>query len=174
MRLRTGARLSHVPYDGGGPAVQDVIAGRVDFYFSSLAAAMPSITSGQLKALAVSTAKRSSALPNVPTVAETGIGDFDLALWIGVFVPRATPHDVVIRLNRAVNEILAQPDIIEQVKREGGEIAPTSPEQFASFVRSEFGALCRPAAGRVLLPAVVRGLFRFRHVGRLSKVLRLA
>ena len=137
LRLRTGARLSHVPYDGGGPAVQDVIAGRVDFYFSSLAAAMPSITSGQLKALAVSTAKRSSALPNVPTVAETGIGDFDLALWIGVFVPRATPHDVVIRLNRAVNEILAQPDIIEQVKREGGEIAPTSPEQFASFVRSE-------------------------------------
>jgi tripartite-type tricarboxylate transporter receptor subunit TctC len=70
-------------------------------------------------------------------VAETGIGDFDLALWIGVFVPRATPRDVVIRLNRAVNEILAQPDIIEQVKREGGEIVPTSPEQFASFVRSE-------------------------------------
>ena len=98
---------------------------------------MPYITSGQLKSLAVSTAKRSSALPNVPTVAETGLGDFDLALWIGVFVPRATPRDVVIRLNRAVNEILAQPDIIEQVKREGGEIVPTSPEQFASFVRSE-------------------------------------
>ena len=137
LRLRTGARLSHVPYDGGGPAVQDVIAGRVDFYFSSLAAAMPYITSGQLKALAVSTAKRSSALPNVPTVAETGIGDFDLALWIGVFVPRATPRDVMIQLNRAVNEILAQADIIEQVKREGGEIVPTSPEQFASFVRSE-------------------------------------
>ena len=134
LRLRTGARLSHVPYDGGGPAVQDVIAGRVDFYFSSLAAAMPYITSGQLKALAVSTAKRSSALPNVPTVAETGIGDFDLALWIGVFVPRATPRNVMIQLNRAVNEILAQADIIEQVKREGGEIVPTSPEQFASFV----------------------------------------
>ena len=70
-------------------------------------------------------------------MAETGIGDFDLALWIGVFVPRATARDVVISLNRAVNEILAQPDIIEQVKRERGEIVPTSPEQFASFVRSD-------------------------------------
>jgi len=137
LRLRTGARLTHVPYDGGGPAVRDVIAGRADFYFSSLAAALRPITSGELKALAVSTARRSSVLPNVPTVAESGIRDFDLGLWIGIFVPRGTPRDVVLRLNRALNELLAQPDLSEQVKREGGEIAPMSPEQFAAFVKSE-------------------------------------
>jgi tripartite-type tricarboxylate transporter receptor subunit TctC len=80
---------------------------------------------------------RQLTLPNVPTVAESGIRDFDLGLWIGIFVPRATPRDVVVRLNRALNELLAQPDLSEQVKREGGEITPMSPEQFASFVRSE-------------------------------------
>jgi tripartite-type tricarboxylate transporter receptor subunit TctC len=137
VRLRTGARLAHVPYDGGGPAVQNVLAGRVDFYFSSLAAAMRHITSGQLKALAVSTARRSPILPNVPTVAESGIRGFDLGLWIGIFVPRATPRDLVLRLNRALNEILAEPNLSEQVKREGGEIVPMSPEQFAGFVKSE-------------------------------------
>ena len=137
VRQRTGARLTHVPYDGGGPAAQDVLAGRVDFYFSSLAAAMRHVTSGDLKALAVSTSRRSPILPNVVTVAEGGIRGFDLGLWIGIFVPRATPRDVVLRLNRTLNEILAQPELIEQVKREGGEIVPMSPEQFASFVKSE-------------------------------------
>jgi tripartite-type tricarboxylate transporter receptor subunit TctC len=137
LRLRTGSRLTHVPYDGGGPAVQDVMQGRVDFYFSSLAAAMPHIASGQLKALAVSTRRRSPALPNVPTVAETGIRDFDLALWIGIFAPHGTPRDVVVRLNHEINQLLSQSDLRERVQHEGGDVVPMSPEQFAAFIRSE-------------------------------------
>jgi tripartite-type tricarboxylate transporter receptor subunit TctC len=139
LRLRTGARLSHVPYDGGGPALQDLLQGRVDFYFSSLAAAMPHLSAGQLKALALSTVRRSAALPNVPTVQEAGIRDFNVALWIGVFAPRGTPRDVVARLNREINQVLAQPDVRERIEREGGELVPMSVDQFTAFVRSEAG-----------------------------------
>jgi tripartite-type tricarboxylate transporter receptor subunit TctC len=137
LRLRTGSRLTHVPYDGGGPAIENLLQGRVDFYFSSLAAAMPHLNSGQLKALAVSTARRSTSLPNVPTMAETGIRNFDLALWVGVFAPRRTPREVVDRLNREINQILAQPDVRDRMAREGGEIAPMSPDQFTAFIRSD-------------------------------------
>ena len=96
------------------------------------------ITDGKLKILGVSSAKRSLAAPNVPTVAEqSGIRSFDLTNWVGVFAPRGTPADVVRRLNREINQVLAQPDVVEQLVRHGAEAAPMSVDQFAAFLKSE-------------------------------------
>ena len=137
LRLRTNSRLTHVPYDGGGPALNAVLDGRVDFYFSSLAAAMPHLTSGQVKALALSTARRSPNLPDVPTVAELGFRDFDLGLWVGVFAPRGTPEGVVARLNREINQVLSDPEVKSRILQAGGDVSPMSVDQFTDFVRAQ-------------------------------------
>jgi tripartite-type tricarboxylate transporter receptor subunit TctC len=138
LRARTRSRLNHVPFEGGGPALDALIAGQVDMYFAVLPSAMPHVTSGKLKILAVSSARRSLAAPNAPTVAEqTGIRGFDLTNWVGVFAPRGTPADIVARLNRETNQVLAQPDIVERLVRHGAEAVPMSAEQFAEFLRLE-------------------------------------
>jgi tripartite-type tricarboxylate transporter receptor subunit TctC len=138
LRARTRSRLNHVPFEGGGPALDALIAGQVDMYFAVLPSAMPHVTSGKLKILAVSSARRSLAAPNAPTVAEqTGIRGFDLTNWVGVFAPRGTPADIVARLNRETNQFLAQPDVVERLVRHGAEAVPMSAEQFADFLRLE-------------------------------------
>jgi tripartite-type tricarboxylate transporter receptor subunit TctC len=138
LRTRTKSRLNHVPFEGGGPALDALIAGRVDMYFAVLPSAMPHVADGKLKILGVSSAKRSLAAPNVLTVAEqTGIRGFDLTNWVGVFAPRGTPTDVVARLNREINQVLAQPDVVEQLVRHGAEATPMSVDQFAAFLKSE-------------------------------------
>ena len=137
LRLRTQARLTHVPTDGSGPALKEVIEGRADFYFAPMPVALPHVKAGELKILAISSAKRSLAAPNVPIMAEIGFRDFRIRAWAGIFAPRGTPREIVERLNREVNQVLAQPDVRERLLGEGAEITPMSPEQFASFVRSE-------------------------------------
>ena len=138
LRARTKSRLNHVPFEGGGPALDALMDGRVDMYFAVLPSAMPHVTSGKLKILGVSSTKRSQVVPNVPTVAEqTGIQGFDLTNWVGVFAPRGTPTDVVVRLNREINQVLAQPDVVEQLVRHGAEATPMSVDQFAAFLKSE-------------------------------------
>ena len=138
LRLRTQSRLVHVPFEGAGPAMRDLLEGRVDFYFAPLAVAMPNVRSGQLKILAVSSARCSLAVPNVPTVAEaTGIRNFDISAWVGIFAPRGTPREVVARLNRDINQILARPEVRERLVGDGADPAPMSVEQFGDFVRSE-------------------------------------
>src|SRR5215207_4203234 len=140
LRSRTKSRLNHVPFEGGGPALDALMDGQVDMYFAVLPSAMPHVISGKLKILGVSSAKRSLAAPNVPTVAEqTGIRGFDLTNWVGVFAPRGTPADVVRRLNQEINQVLAQPDVVEQLVRHGAEAAPMSVDQFAAFLKSETG-----------------------------------
>jgi len=114
------------------------MAGQVDMYFAVPPSAMPHVTSGKLKIVAVSSAKRSLAAPNAPTMAEqTNIRGFDLANWVGAFAPRGTPADVVLRLNREINQVLAQPDVLERLVRHGVEAAPMSVDQFANFLTSE-------------------------------------
>jgi tripartite-type tricarboxylate transporter receptor subunit TctC len=138
LRARTRSRLNHVPFEGGGPALDALIAGQVDMYFAVLPSAMPHVMSGKLKILAVSSSRRSLAVPNVPTVAEqTGIRGFDLTNWVGVFARRGTPADIVARLNRETNQVLAQPDVVERLVRHGAEAAPMSADQFADSLRSE-------------------------------------
>jgi tripartite-type tricarboxylate transporter receptor subunit TctC len=140
LRMRSQGRLVHVPSEGAGPALGELLEGRVDFFFAPLPVAMPEVRSGRLKILALSSARRALAVPNVPTIAEeTGIRGFDVSAWAGVFAPRGTPREVAARLNREINQVLAQPEARERLVGDGAELAPMSMEQFGDFVRSEIG-----------------------------------
>jgi tripartite-type tricarboxylate transporter receptor subunit TctC len=138
LKLRTGSNMTHVPYKGAAPALNDLLGAHVDFFFSGFPAAVAQVKAGTLKLIAVSTAKRSPAAPEVPTVAEAaGLRDFDISLWQGVFAPRATPKDVVARLNAEINKIVTQPDIRAKLKEDGADVTPLSVDQFTAFVRAE-------------------------------------
>jgi tripartite-type tricarboxylate transporter receptor subunit TctC len=138
LRLKLNSRLTHVPYKGAGPALNDLVGGHVDFYFPGFIAALPMMQAGKLKLLAVATTKRSPAVPNVPTVAEsTGIDNFDFTLWAGFFGPRGTPMTLANQLNGAVNKILLEPEIAAQLQKDGTEVAALSIDQFADFVRAD-------------------------------------
>jgi tripartite-type tricarboxylate transporter receptor subunit TctC len=131
----------HIPYAGGPPAQLALVAGQVDFNFDNLAAASANIKSGKLKALAVTTAKRSAALPDVPTVAEAGaalgLQHFDISTWFGLFAPAGLSADTTARLNRAFVDALAAPDVKARLATLMAEPAPSTPAQFAAFVQSE-------------------------------------
>ena len=108
LKLKTKSNMSHVPYKGAGPALNDILGGHIDFYFPGLPAAMGNVRAGQMKLLAVSSASRSSIAPEAPTVAEAAnLIDFDITLWVGFFVPRNTPTEIVTRLNEEINKILS-------------------------------------------------------------------
>jgi tripartite-type tricarboxylate transporter receptor subunit TctC len=139
LRSRTGARFRHVPFDGGGPALNALVDGRADFFFATLPSAIPLIRAGKLKALAVSSGKRAPALPDVPTLEESGIRRFDVTLWAGVFAPRGASTDIVSRLNRDINQILGQPDVRDGLVQDGAIIMPVSADQFRDFIRDERG-----------------------------------
>ena len=138
LKLRTKANLTHVPYKGAGPALNDLLGGHVDMYFPGFPAAMPHVKSGTMKILAVSSATRSSAAPNIPTVAEA-IGDknFDLTLWQGFFAPKATPKPIVDRLHTEISRILATPDMQTRLRDAGADVRVMSAAEFGDFTRSE-------------------------------------
>ena len=131
----------HIPYAGGPPAQLALVSGQVDFNFDNLAAASANIKSGKLKALAVTTARRSSAMPDVPTVAEAGasfgLGQFDISTWFGIFGPARLPVDTTRALNKAFVDALGSAEFKARMSTLMAEPAPTTPEQFAAFVRSE-------------------------------------
>jgi tripartite-type tricarboxylate transporter receptor subunit TctC len=131
----------HIPYAGGPPAQLALVSGQVDFNFDNLAAASANIRSGKLKALAVTTAKRSSAMPDVPTVAEAGsafgLGQFDISTWFGVFAPARLPAATLQSLNKALVDALGTPEFKARMATLMAEPAPTTAEQFATFVRGE-------------------------------------
>jgi tripartite-type tricarboxylate transporter receptor subunit TctC len=138
LKAKIPANLTHVPYKGAAPALNDLIGGHVDIYFPGMPAVVPLMKSGLLKVLAVSSAKRSAIAPDVPTVAEASpLKDFDFTLWVGFFAPAKTPIDVVARLNSAINALLVQPEIKEKLVEAGAEINPMSVDQFTAFVRAE-------------------------------------
>ena len=129
--------ITHVPYNGAAPALIALLGGHVAIYFSGMPPAMPHVRAGKLRALGVSTARRSPAAPELPGVAEAGIPGFDVPTWFGVLVPAATSKDVVQKLNGGIAQALRAQDVREQMAREGAETAPNSPEEFAAFIRSE-------------------------------------
>ena len=129
--------LQHIPYRGGGPAVTDVIGGQVPMLWVSIPAAAGFVKNGQLKALAVSTVKRSAAFPNVPTVQESGVADFEVDSWYAMFVPARTPRPVVERLNQALNTVLAEPEIREKLLQQGSEAVGGTPEVLGRTVTAE-------------------------------------
>jgi tripartite-type tricarboxylate transporter receptor subunit TctC len=137
FKVDTGLDIVHVPYKGGAPATQALLAGDTQFMFDNLANAMPQVKAGRLKALAVTTAQRSKLAPELPTMAEAGLQGFDISTWFGLFAPAGTPADIIAKWNAEVAKILNSPEMREKLVAQGAEPAPTSPEQFAAFVKSE-------------------------------------
>ncbi len=141
FKAQAGLFAVHIPYAGGPPAQLALVAGQVDFNFDNLAAASANIKSGRLKALAVTTAQRASALPDVPTVAASGaalgLKDFDISTWFGLFAPAGLPAAQLQALNKAFVDALNTTDVKSRLATLLAQPAPTSPEQFAAFVRSE-------------------------------------
>jgi tripartite-type tricarboxylate transporter receptor subunit TctC len=137
FKLAAGIDVVHVPYKGTPEALTDTMSGRIAFFFSPISAALPQVREGKLVALGLSSAKRSSALPNVPTVSESGLPGFDYNLWVGLFAPVGTPPDVVEKLNRDVNRVLREPDVRERMLSLGAEAMPMSTAEFDRFVRAE-------------------------------------
>jgi len=130
----TRTDLLHVPYKGGGPAIADLIAGHVDISFATILESSGHVKGGRLRALAVTSDKRSPALPDVPTLAESGFPGFNTASWIGILAPAGTPKEIVDKISRDVREVVAAADAREQLASQGATPAGTTPEEFAALI----------------------------------------
>ena len=137
FRLMTGADLTHVPYKGSAPAIQDVMGGQVPMSFETVTVALPQIKAGKVKAVAVTSAKRSAQLPDVPTLAESGVPGFDVSSWQALYLPAGTPPAIVAKLNAEVQKIVAQPEVKARMESLGLEYAPNTPAQFTEFQKAE-------------------------------------
>jgi tripartite-type tricarboxylate transporter receptor subunit TctC len=133
----TGAGMVHVPYKGTPAAYTDLIAGRIDMMFDNIVPAMGQIKSGQLKPIAVSSLKRSSALPDVPTVNESGIPGFEAVSWVGLLAPAGTPKPILDKIHQDVLAVLATPEVKERMASTGAELATGTPAEFEAFIRNE-------------------------------------
>lgn len=135
--ISTGVELLHVPYSGSAPALIDTVAGHVHVMFDNLPSAIPFVRSGQLRAIAVTTAERLEELPEVPTFAESGLEGYEVVGWSGVLVPADTPDYVIHILSDAFEQIMELPEVQEQIGALGGQIPQSDPESFRSFIQSE-------------------------------------
>jgi tripartite-type tricarboxylate transporter receptor subunit TctC len=135
--LQTGTKMTHVPYKGGGPAMADLVSGNVTMSFASMTSALPFIKDGRLRPLAVSSRSRATQLPEVPTMIEAGLANFEVRDWQGLFLPRGTPRPIVDRFAKGAIGVLRQPDTIERFTAQGMEIIASSPEEFRKAIASE-------------------------------------
>lgn len=150
FNLKAGIKMIHVPYRGTGPALTDTLAGQTQVFFSSAATALPHVQSGTLRALAVTTAKRLPALPNVPTVAEAGLPGYEVDLWHGLLAPKGLPRTIVDKINKAANESLTLKDTAEKLATDGVAPAGGTPEQFMATIRKEIDLWKKLAADGVI------------------------
>ena len=130
--------IRHIPYKGSNPALLDVLAGNIDLMVSSLPSAMGQIRAGKLRPLAVTSARRSTAMPDVPTVAELGYKDVDVSTWYGLFMPAGTPKDIVAIVNAEVNKLLAIPEMKAAIHAQGAELQVMTPEQFSGLLKTDY------------------------------------
>ena len=137
LKHLTGVEMVHVPYKGGAPSVTALMSGEVQVTFATISTALPHVKSGRLRALAVSTARRSPAAPEVPPLAEAGVKGYDYASWIGLLAPAKTPPGIVTRLNAEAVKALQTPEIKAILATEGSEPVGNSPEQFAAILKTE-------------------------------------
>jgi tripartite-type tricarboxylate transporter receptor subunit TctC len=137
FRMQAGIDVMHVPYKGGGPALAEVLAGQVQALFSIALAATPQIRAGKVRALAITSAKRSPVAPELPTVAESGLPGFEVIGWFGWLAPAATPRPIVERLNREIVHALALPDVHERLLSQSTEPVGNTPREFAAFMKAE-------------------------------------
>jgi tripartite-type tricarboxylate transporter receptor subunit TctC len=137
FKLAAGIDVTHIPYKGTPEALTDTMGGRVTYFFSPISAALPNVREGKLIALGVSTGKRASTLPNVPTIAEGGLAGFDYNLWIGMFAPAGTPAEVVDKINADVTRALQSAEVRERLAALGAEPMVMTPAEFRKFMREE-------------------------------------
>ncbi len=137
LKVAAGIDMVHVPYKGGAPAIADVMAGQAQLLFVSIPSVLPQVKAGRLRALAVSTLKRSQSAPDVPTVAESGYPGFEYSNWNALFAPAKTPPAIVQRVNAAVVRALSDPDISQKLVAQGADPAPGKPEELARYMRAD-------------------------------------
>jgi tripartite-type tricarboxylate transporter receptor subunit TctC len=137
LKAMTGIDVVHVPYKGGGPAMTELLAGQVQLLFNSIPSVLPQVKGGRLKALAVGSARRSPAMPDVPTVAEAGVAGYDYATWYGLFAPAGTPVAALAQLNNATRAALTSPVLAQSLAAQGSEPRPTSAGELAQFMKTE-------------------------------------
>jgi tripartite-type tricarboxylate transporter receptor subunit TctC len=138
-----GIDLLHVPYKGGGVAVNDVLAGQVQLLFGSVSTSLPLVKTGRLRALAVTSAKRLAAVPEVPTIAESGLPAYEVVQWFGIAAPAGVSRPIVTKFNHELVTILSLPDVRESFGRQGLEPVGSTPEAFAAYIKSELAKWSR-------------------------------
>jgi len=139
FKSMTKTFMVHIPYRGSAPVVTDLLAGQVDVMFDNVPNVIQHVRAGKMKALGVSTAKRSALAPEVPSLNEAGVPGYDLSVWFGVLAPAGTPREIVQRLNTEIVRILQSPEVKERFLKQGVDVQTSTPEQFDAFVRSEVG-----------------------------------
>jgi tripartite-type tricarboxylate transporter receptor subunit TctC len=152
FKTMAGVDMTHIPYKGAAPAVVDLLAGHVSLMFDNLASALPNINANRVRALAVTTLRRSPFLPGVPTISESGLRGFDIGTWFGIFAPAGTPVEVVDKLNAEVTRILGTPAMKDRLASLGAEPQPTTPAQFGVYVKSEmtkYAVIIRKSGAKV-------------------------
>ena len=138
FKQMTGTSIQHIPYKGAGPAVNALLAGEIQVMFAPIVAVLPQVKAGRLRALGVTSAKRSAATPELPTLAEAGLTGYEISSWFGLFVPASTPNAVVDKLYKDTLRVLKSPDVLERFAKEGAEPVGNSPLEFNTYVRAEF------------------------------------
>ncbi len=152
FRVMSGADLTHVPYKGTAQAVTDLLGGHVPIMFASTASVRPHVQAKRLRALGISTAKRNPAVPDIPTIAESGVPGYHNASWVGLLAPRGTPRAIVTKLNSEIAAVIREGDLRQRLAGQGFDPEPSTPEQFAAHIRSElerYAKLVKAAGIRV-------------------------
>jgi tripartite-type tricarboxylate transporter receptor subunit TctC len=137
FKQMTGANIVHVPYKGSAPAITDLLGGQVSLMFDNLPSALPQVKAGKLRALGVTSARRSQAAPDIPTIAESGVPGYEVDSWFGILAPAATPKEIVSKLNVEIVRILKIPEVRERLLEQGAEPVGDTPEHFAEHIRRE-------------------------------------
>jgi len=137
LKAMTGIDIVHIPYKGTAPAMTDVLAGHVSMLFNSMPTVIPHVKTGRLKGLAVGSAKRSAAMPDIPTVAESGVPGFDYVTWYAMYAPAATPRPIVMKLNAEIMKFINEREISQRLGAQGAEPAPSSPEELGRYMLEE-------------------------------------
>jgi len=132
-----GVNLNHVPYKGSNQAMNDVLGGQVKVTFAGVPNVLPNVSNGKLRALAVTTSTRYAEMPDVPTIAESGVPGYDATIWLGLLAPAGTPHEIVQKLNADITRVLSTPDAKKLMASAGVDVAPSTPEQFGQLMQSE-------------------------------------
>jgi tripartite-type tricarboxylate transporter receptor subunit TctC len=152
LKLRTGIDIVHVPYKGATPGMTDLLGGQVTMSFQTALSAIPYLQSGKLNVIAVAAHRRMALLPNVPTMAEAGLADFEVSSWNGLFAPVKTPPEIVARLHQMTVKALALPDVREKLAAQGAEAVGNTPEEFRAYIKSEidkWGRVIRESGAKV-------------------------